>query len=222
MDLFKEKREFFPNPKNALIDGLIAVDDTLTVDRLLEAYSFGIFPWPQEELPILWFCPPERGILEFSDYEVSRKFQKFLKKHPFEIKFNSDFEQVINNCRKSHRPGQQGTWITEKIFNAYLKFHEAGYAHSIEAWQGKELVGGLYGVYVAGVFCGESMFYKIDNASKVCLDATIQVLKGNGQSWMDVQMVTPYLESVGAHYISRNHFLQKLEEQKKTAKEIQF
>ncbi|MCB0408054.1 MAG: leucyl/phenylalanyl-tRNA--protein transferase [Bdellovibrionales bacterium] len=211
------------DPRSALADGLVAVDDTVTVERLFEAYSFGIFPWPQEGFPTLWFSPPERGILEFNKYKISKSFKKFLNKNTFQVTFNQCFKDVILECRKADRPDQTGTWITEKILNSYIEFHQQGYAHSVEAWSDDgELVGGLYGVYVGGVFCGESMFYKHANASKLCLHLLIEKLKLNGKSWMDVQMVTPLLQSLGAEYISRDKYLLRLETEKKTAKPIQF
>lgn len=222
MLLYKKKREHFLNPKAAMVDGLIAVDDYVDVDHLLEAYSFGIFPWPQEGLPTLWFSPPERGILQFDKYRPSKKFQKFLKKCPFVITMNTAFEDVITHCQRVPRADQEGTWITSKIMKGYIEFHNAGYAHSIEAWLDGELVGGLYGVYVAGVFCGESMFRKVDNASKVCLHFVIEFLTDQGLQWMDVQMVTPYLESVGAEYITRNQFLKMLEDSKEAARQLDF
>lgn len=222
MRLYKKTREYFLNPNAAMVDGLIAVDDHMDVDHLLEAYSFGIFPWPQEDLPTLWFSPPERGILQFKNYRPSRKLQKFLRKKPFEISMDRAFKKVITQCQRVPRPDQEGTWITDKILEGYLEFHEAGYAHSIEAWEDGELVGGLYGVYVAGVFCGESMFHKKDNASKACLHYLVEFLQRQGMEWMDIQMVTPHLESVGAEYITRKQFLKKLEESKKTAAAVMF
>ena len=221
--LFAKQRQRFPDPSVTLEDGLLDVSDDLSVETLVEAYSFGIFPWPQEGLPTLWFSPPERGILELNQYKPSTKFQKFLNKCDWSYRFNSNFETVIQKCQKAPRPGQDGTWITGKILEAYLKFHQAGYAHSIECYdRQQQLIGGLYGVYVGGVFCGESMYYDVDNASKFCLHHLVQTLKAQSQQWMDIQMVTPYLESVGAHYISRSEFLQKLEESKKTARPINF
>jgi leucyl/phenylalanyl-tRNA--protein transferase len=124
---------------------------------------------------------------------------------------------VIRECQKKNRPGQSGTWITESLLHAYVDFHRAGYAHSFEAWEGEKLVGGMYGVYVAGLFCGESMFFKQSDASKLCLHRAVEFLKDHGKTWMDVQMVTPYLESVGARYITRKEFLKRLEEEKKHA-----
>ncbi len=220
LQMYKTQRQFFMNPQTALADGLIAVDDHLTVDYLFEAYSFGIFPWPQGGLPTLWFSPPERGVLDFERYHVAKSFKKFLAKNPFRLTINLAFEQVINECQKALRPGQSGTWITDKIVPAYVDFHRAGYAHSFEAWSGEQLVGGLYGVYVGGVFCGESMFFKESNASKVCLYHAVSFLKDHNKTWMDVQMVTPYLDSVGARYITRQQFLKRLDSEKLNAMPI--
>lgn len=215
--LFAQDRVRFPDPELTLEDGLVDVGDNLSVESLLEAYSFGIFPWPQDGVPTLWFSPPERGILDFANYRISTKFKKFLKKSCWSVRWNTNFSKVLEHCQKASRPGQEGTWITQKIFNAYIEFHEAGYAHSIECYEKDELVGGLYGVYVGGVFCGESMFFLKSSASKFCLHYLVESLQGQGMQWMDIQMVTPYLESVGAQYISRVDFLKRLEESKKKA-----
>lgn len=220
MRLSKEKREHFPHPLDTTYEGLLLVDDEISTEILLEAYSFGIFPWPQEDLPLLWFSPPERGVLEFKDYRVNRTFEKFLKKTEFRVTFNSAFEEVIRNCQKSFRPDQQGTWITDAIAEAYLQFHKDGYAHSVECWLEDRLVGGLYGVYVAGVFCGESMFFIEPNASKYCLHRLIMFLKSQGLEWMDVQMVTPLLASFGARYVSRDDYLRRLEAAKVKARPL--
>ncbi|MEO0337002.1 MAG: leucyl/phenylalanyl-tRNA--protein transferase, partial [Pseudomonadota bacterium] len=183
---------------------------------------FGIFPWPQTDLPLLWFSPPERGVLFFDDYHVPRSFEKFLKKAPFRTSFNQDFEAVIRNCQKAYRPDQQGTWITDELVQAYIQFHKAGYAHSVECWFEDRLVGGLYGVYVAGVFCGESMFFVEPNASKVCLHELVLFLKSQNMRWMDVQMVTPLLEAFGAKYISRKVFQDSLAQSRSQARKIEF
>jgi leucyl/phenylalanyl-tRNA--protein transferase len=198
------------------------VDNRISSEILLEAYSFGIFPWPQEDLPLLWFSPPQRGLLFFEDYHVSRSFEKFLKKAPFKVTLNEAFEQVIRNCQKSYRPDQQGTWITEELVSAYVQFHKAGYAHSVECWEGNRLVGGLYGVYVAGAFCGESMFFIETNASKLCLHSLVMFLKSQSFRWMDVQMVTPLLETFGAKYVRREVFQALLTESKASARKVEF
>ena len=222
MKLFATELRTFPNPKLALDEGIIDLSDDLRVERLLEAYSFGIFPWPHEDLPTLWYCPEKRGILEFKDFRVPRSLAKDLKKTPFTHTFNRDFNSVLENCAFAPRPHQRGTWITKKLIRAYQDFHEAGYAHSIEVWDGAELVGGLYGVYVGGVFCGESMFFKKTGASKYALVKMVEYLASQGIEWMDIQMVTPLTEQFGGKYISRNEFLRRLENSKLSAKPITF
>ena len=158
MKLFAERRRTFPDPRQALAEGIVDVSDELGVERLLEAYSFGIFPWPSEGYPTLWFCPEERGILEFENFHVSRSLRKTLARGEFTFSFDRAFERVIRACAASPRGDQPGTWITDRMIEAYIDFHRAGYAHSVEVWRGGDLVGGVYGVYVAGNFSGESMF----------------------------------------------------------------
>lgn len=220
MKLFAEKRRTFPDPRQSLEEGIVEVSDNVNVDRLLEAYSFGIFPWPHEAFPVLWFSPPFRGVIDFEQLHVSRSLSKFLKRTNYLVTFNQAFEQVIEGCSAVPRPGQDGSWITPLLKRAYIDFHRAGYAHSVECWSDGKLVGGLYGVYVAGVFCGESMFHYKDNASKFCLLELIKVLKREGLNWMDIQMVTPHLERMGGKYIPREVFLWRLEEAKKAARLI--
>jgi leucyl/phenylalanyl-tRNA--protein transferase len=222
MKLFATELRTFPNPKLALDEGIIDLSDDLRVDRLLEAYSFGIFPWPHEDLPTLWYCPEQRGILEFNDFRIPRSLQKTLKRTTFTYTFNKAFDQVLENCAFVPRPHQRGTWITKKLMRAYRDFHEAGYAHSMEVWEGAELAGGLYGVYVAGVFCGESMFFKKSGASKFALVKTVEFLRSKGLEWMDIQMVTPLMEQFGGKYVSRNEFLRRLERAKISAQPIEF
>ncbi|MGE0762673.1 MAG: leucyl/phenylalanyl-tRNA--protein transferase [Bdellovibrionales bacterium] len=211
---FAPLRRFFPDPRLSLTDGLVMVGGALSLENLLEAYSFGIFPWPQEGLPVLWFSPERRGILEFKSLHWSKSFQKFLRQTKWRITANQNFVEVIRACAQAPRPGQSGTWITPDIEKAYLEFHRAGYAHSIECWQQDQLVGGLYGVYVANLFAGESMFYRKDNASKYCLWWLVERLKAQGHQWMDTQMVTEGLKSLGGRYIPRAQFLRRLEEEK--------
>jgi leucyl/phenylalanyl-tRNA--protein transferase len=222
--LFAAKREVFPDPATAHANGVVAVGDDLSVERLLEAYSFGIFPWPQEGYPTLWFCPLERGVIDFSEFHVSRSLAKFQRQHEGEFKFsfNTAFSEVIQQCAESPRPGQDGTWINENILEGYQNFHRAGYAHSFEVWRGDDLVGGIYGVYVAGVFSGESMFFLEPNASKVALVRLVDFLRSAGLNWMDIQMVTPALEQMGGKYISRMEFLARLEREKFRARQIEF
>ena len=201
----------FPDPRSAGEDGLLCVGGDLQVETLVDAYSHGIFPWPQEGLPLLWFSPRQRGILDFSDVHWPRRFRQEMRAQPMRITFNQAFEQVIHECASVPRSHETGTWILPPIQGAYARFHRAGYAHSVECWSDTgELVGGLYGVFVSGVFAGESMFHHVSGASKRCLFALVQKLAANGVTWMDTQMVTPVLESFGGKYISREDFLERL------------
>jgi len=201
----------FPDPRRAGEDGVLCWGGELTSESLYEAYSRGIFPWPQEGCPMLWFSPSKRGVIDFSDFHIPRKLTKDLKKANFEVSFDRAFVQVISQCQKIKRKGEKGTWITSEMLAAYTKFHEAGFCHSVEAWQNKKLVGGLYGVFVGGVFSGESMFYLVDNASKFCLIKLIENLKERSLSWLDTQMVTPLVRNFGGKYIERDEFLMRIE-----------
>lgn len=188
----------------------MCVGGDLAVSTLLSAYSRGIFPWPQVGYPLLWFAPPRRGVIDFSELHVSKSLRKELRDE-FEIKFDNDFESVIRACAEVPRSHETGTWILPEMIDAYLEFHKAGHAHCVELWEEGSLVGGVYGVFVRGVFSGESMFYKRDNASKICLLAMIQRLRESGLSWIDTQMVTPVVEQLGGKYISREDFLERLQ-----------
>ena len=181
-------------------------------ETLLLAYRQGIFPWPIEGAPThTWFCPPERGILEFRELHLPRSLEKFRKKQPYRFTFNQAFERIIQACAAAYRPGQPGTWITAEMKNAYLEFHHLGHAQSVEAWdEVGNLVGGLYGVMLEGVFAGESMFHLQPNASKLALLALVDRLAAHGMTWMDIQVLTPHMESLGARLIARDEFLEKL------------
>jgi leucyl/phenylalanyl-tRNA--protein transferase len=222
MKLFAEQRKSFPDPQGASVDGIVDLSDDLRVERLLEAYSFWIFPWPHQDLPTLWFSPQERGILQFNDFHIPRSLQKIMARGEHRFTFNQQFDLVIEACARMPRPGQDGTWITDHLLRAYRDFHRAGYAHSLEVWRGSDLVGGLYGVYVGGLFCGESMFYLQPNASKLAIVYLVEFLRSRSLTWMDTQMVTPVLEALGGKYIPRAEFLQRLEETKLNAQEINF
>ncbi|MGE0529130.1 MAG: leucyl/phenylalanyl-tRNA--protein transferase [Bdellovibrionales bacterium] len=220
--LYVSERTSFPDPRHTLAEGIVDVSDDLRVERLLEAYSFGIFPWPHEDLPTLWYSPDERGVLDFNEFHIPRSLAKVSRKAPWTCTFNRDFSSVIEACASIRRPHQRGTWISRKLVRAYLDFHRAGYAHSVEVWDGTELVGGLYGVYVAGVFSGESMFFRVPNASKFALVQLVEFLRANGLTWMDIQMVTPLLQTFGGKYISRQSYLDRLTVARAAAKYIEF
>ncbi len=222
MKLFATQRRTFPDPNHPLDEGIVDLSDDLRVERLLEAYSFGIFPWPHQDLPTLWYCPDKRGVLDFAEFHVPRSLQKVIDKNQHHYTFNRCFDLVVEACAAMPRPDQSGTWITDKLLRAYIDFNRAGYAHSLEVWKNDDLVGGLYGVYVAGVFCGESMFYLQPNASKLALVRLIEFLRGHGILWMDIQMVTPALKSFGGKYILRKDYLERLELTKPQARPISF
>lgn len=203
----------FPDPRDTLAEGVIAVGGHLDIGTLYTAYRKGIFPWPQPDYPMLWFSPERRGILEFKDFKAPESLRRFRRKHPeLEITFNSDFQQVLEECAKQPRPGQEGTWILPAIKRAYLEFFKAGFCLSVEVRENNIVVGGLYGVLVDGVFAAESMFYKKPNTSKLALWAIVEQLSSLGHEWMDIQMVTPVTESMGGKYVEREVFLQMLEQ----------
>jgi leucyl/phenylalanyl-tRNA--protein transferase len=205
----------FPNPRTSTTDGIVALGGDLHPDSLRLAYLEGIFPWPVEGLPLTWFCPLKRAILEFSELHIPRSLARAQRQNAFEFSFDRAFDKVIAECAKSSRPGQQGTWITPAMRRAYCQFHELGYAHSVEVWEGQKLVGGAYGVSVEGTFAGESMFFKAPNASKLALLHLIEHLKTKGLEWMDVQVLTPHMKALGAKEIPRDEFLEKLRQTQK-------
>lgn len=197
----------FPPVDQADEHGIVWIGGSLTVENLRAAYSQGIFPWPHEGLPLLWFCPEQRGILRFSDFRIPRSTQRELKKASFETTFDTCFEKVIKSCSLQRRSGQRGTWITQDMQEIYIEMHRKGLAHSVECWFKGELVGGLYGVYIQGVFSGESMFHSQTAASKQCVVTLVEQLHKMGHEWFDIQMVTPVLETFGGSYVSREDYL---------------
>lgn len=203
----------FPPVTYADSDGLLAIGGDLSVDRLLKAYNSGIFPWYSEQQPILWFSPDPRMVLFPSELKVSKTMRQLIRKNQFKVTFNEDFERVINNCATINRTGQDGTWITADMQNAYKKLYKMGYIVSVEVWQGKELVGGLYGIWLKekGVFCGESMFSKVSNASKYGFITLVQWLEGKKIKLIDCQVYTSHLASLGAREITRAAFVKYLE-----------
>jgi leucyl/phenylalanyl-tRNA---protein transferase len=201
----------FPPHSSADEDGLIAIGGDLKVDMLLVAYSQGIFPWPiSPEFPLAWFSPDPRGILEFKDWHEPSSFKKWLKKTTLTTTMNQAFHDVIRNCAEVPRKNQPSTWITPDIIQGYVDLFKAGFAYSVEVWDEKKLVGGLYGVKIKHFISGESMFSLTDNASKLALRSLIQELAHENIQWMDTQMVTPLLERFGGKNISRAEFLKKL------------
>lgn len=192
---------------------IVSLGQALTVENLLEAYRKGIFPWHIDGLPLPWYCPQMRAILDFDDLHIPRSLAKERRRQNLVFTIDEDFESVIRYCSASKRPGQTGTWITADFIRAYCELHRAGFAHSVEARdEAGRIVGGLYGVDAGGVFCGESMFYLRPNASKLALLHIIEYLKGRGSTWLDAQVLTPHLQSLGAKEITRRVFLARLRE----------
>lgn len=200
----------FPDPRKAHPTGVLAVGGDLSPARLIVAYSQGIFPWPSEGMPLLWHSPPERFLLQPDQVRINRSLRKALHKHPYEIRLDFAFDQVIEACSLAPRPGQDGTWLTAEMIKAYKELHRLGYAHSAEAWQDGKLVGGLYGVAVGAMFCGESMFAKADNASKIALVTLCRQLARWQFLFVDAQVHTPHLEALGAKMVKRRTYLQRL------------
>jgi len=202
----------FPDPRTASREGIVGAGGDLHPQSLLLAYRQGIFPWPVEGQPLLWFCPAKRAILRFSDLHIPRSLQRARRQHGFHFTIDEAFPAVIRACAAAPRPQQDGTWITPGIVQAYTRLYELRIAHSVEAWQGDRLVGGVYGVDIDGAFAAESMFYLAPNASKLALLNLIDHLKSRGLEWIDIQVMTPHLERLGAKMISRDAFLERLAE----------
>ena len=201
---------YFPPVEEASYEGVLAIGGDLSVERLLLAYSKGIFPWFNEDDPILWWSPPKRMVVAPQLYKVSKSTRNLINQNKFQITFNQNFSDVIRNCQQIERIGQDGTWISEDIIISYTKLHEMGYAKSIEVWQNKELVGGLYGIDLGHIFCGESMFSKVPNASKVAFVWLVNYLKENNYKLLDCQVHNDHLEKLGAFEISRETFIRVL------------
>lgn len=193
----------FPDPSTATSEGIVAYGGDLSPSRLLKAYREGIFPWFSEGDPIIWWSPNPRFILELDELKISKSLKKSLKK--FEVRFNTNFERVIDSCS-----GRSKTWITPAMREAYIELFNLGHAMSVESYFEDELVGGLYGVIVGRVFCGESMFSHKNDASKVALAILVQELKNRDFDFIDAQVYTPHLASLGAKEIDRGLFLERL------------
>jgi len=198
----------FPSPEEADENGIVAYGGDLSPSRLLLAYRSGIFPWYSAGDPILWWSPDPRLVLNLEDFKLRKSLRKRLKH--FEIRFDTAFGDVIRACATAPREGQEGTWILPEMIEAYEVLHAMGYAHSVEAWQEGRLVGGLYGVAVGGLFCGESMFSRVSDASKAALAALVAHLKVRGFEMIDAQVPTAHLKSLGAVEMRRSDFLRRL------------
>ncbi|HEX9082347.1 MAG TPA: leucyl/phenylalanyl-tRNA--protein transferase [Holophagaceae bacterium] len=210
MPVFHLRRELiFPDPELAE-DGLLALGGDLSVDRLLLAYRSGIFPWYGEGDPILWWSPPERALLRPGQLHLSTRTRRSLRRRPFEVRMDTAFEAVIEACAAVPRPGQDGTWITAEMREAYVALHHAGYAHSVEAWRDGDLKGGLYGVALGGAFFGESMFSLEAEASRAALQALDAHLRTEGFLLLDGQLPHEGLVGYGFEVVPRTRFLAEL------------
>ena len=201
---------FFPPVSEANKDGILAIGGDLTPARLQLAYKSGIFPWFEDGEPIMWWSPNPRMVLFLDELIVSKSMRNILNRNIFKITFNQNFRDVISNCQNIKREGQNGTWITNDMIEAYCELHQLGIAKSIEVWQNDILVGGLYGINLGHVFCGESMFSKVSNASKVAFIALVNQLKKENYKLLDCQVYNPHLESLGCREINRIDFMEIL------------
>lgn len=213
MPLFKLTDELiFPNPELSLKDGLLAVGGDLSIERLLLAYKNGIFPWYDDQSPILWWSPNPRMVLFPKKLKISKSLWQVIHQKKFEVKVDEDFSSVIKNCATAPRADQPGTWITNEMILAYINLHENGFAHSFEAYYDGQLVGGLYGVSLGRIFFGESMFHKMNDASKVALYYLTEKVKSWKFLLIDAQQDTPHMRRMGAKTIPRKDFLAFLDE----------
>ncbi len=203
----------FPHPEEAEPDGLLAVGGDLTPERLLSAYASGIFPWYDENSPILWWSLNPRLVLFFDKLHISKRIKRKVRKSEYMVTLDRAFESVIHNCANKFRPGQAGTWIVPEMIEAYIKLHKLGFAHSVEVWNKKgNLAGGLYGVSLGKTFSGESMFFLEPDASKVGFSYLVQFLKNREFHFVDCQQPTDHLKSLGAEEMEREKFLDLLDE----------
>lgn len=201
---------WFPPVETAPPEGIVAIGGDLSTERLLLAYKSGIFPWYNKGEPIVWHSPGKRMVLFPNELKISKSLLQVLKKEKFNITFNQNFKEVIRVCKTIYRAGQRGTWITDEMEAAYFKLNKLGYAKSVEVWLGNELVGGLYGVDLGTVFCGESMFSRVSNASKVAFIKLVEKLHIEKYKIIDCQVYNNHLASLGAREIPRAEFLKYL------------
>ena len=200
----------FPHPSNADKHGIVAYGGDLNPLRILEAYKSGIFPWFESDQNLMWWSPDPRMILYTDKFKVSKSFKALLKKTNYKVTFNKDFELVINSCANIKRINQKGTWITEGLIKSFIDLHKMGKAISVEVWEDDDIVGGLYGLDLDDVFCGESMFSKSSNASKIALYYLTKELRKNNYRFIDCQVPSEHLKSLGGEIISRSNFLDLL------------
>ncbi|MFP9113140.1 leucyl/phenylalanyl-tRNA--protein transferase [Flavobacterium sp. RHBU_3] len=207
---FLSRELYFPPVHYTSPEGIIAIGGDLSPERIMLAYRSGIFPWFDDDEPILWWAPPERMVLFFPELKISKSMRNVINRRMFTVTWNTAFEQVISNCRSIKRDGQTGTWITPEMKAAYIKLHEMGYAKSVEVWQDGELVGGLYGIDLGHIFCGESMFSTVSNASKIAFIALAKKLQRENYRILDCQVHNDHLESLGAREILRKDYMDLL------------
>lgn len=208
--IFLSDQLIFPPVTLADENGLLAFGGDLSPERLILAYRSGIFPWYNPGEPIIWYSPDPRMVMYPSQLKVSKSLRKVLDKEDFKVTYNENFEQVISQCKNIERKDALGTWITDEMEQAYIKLHQLGIAKSVEVWRNKELVGGLYGIDLNTVFCGESMFSKVSNASKIAFYHLTQKLLKKNYKIIDCQVYNPFLESLGAVEIERDAFMKLL------------
>lgn len=204
----------FPPVETADEFGVLCWGGEISPTTLTAAYQSGIFPWPHRGMPTLWFAPPQRAILECDRLHIGSRLRRYLRRAHFEIRFNTAFDEVIEACaqpRWVEGEWERGSWINNSIKRAYKALHLRGHAHSIESWQGGELVGGLYGVSWGGYFAGESMFYRCDGASKAALIGLVEHLRERNVAWLDCEVMTPHFEQMGAREVRRAEFMAMLE-----------
>lgn len=201
----------FPDPREADEDGIVAVGGDLSPKRVLAAYACGIFPWPHQGMPLLWFSPDPRYLLPVGELTLWRSLRQTLHKRRFRITLDRAFARVMAGCAETRRKGERGSWITPALRRAFEALHEAGVAHSVEAWDGDELAGGLYGLSLGGMFCGESMFHRRDDASKVAFVALVQQLQRWQFDFVDAETYTAHMARYGTRPVPREDFLRALE-----------
>ena len=201
---------YFPPAESAAPDGLVGVGGQLTSDWIVDAYRHGIFPWPSSPRVLGWWSPDPRGIFELDQFHISRRLARRLRSGEFTVTFDRDFAGVIEGCA-SAAGRVRNTWITPELKRAYIRLHAEGIAHSVETWQEEQLVGGVYGIAIGGLFAGESMFYRATDASKVALAQLVEHLRERRYTLFDIQMVTAHTRTLGAQHITRREYLSRLE-----------